>query len=237
VTTNREASLDYIFEPVSSQTAIDQTLTRLENAIKLGLLEPGSRLPAERELCLRLGISRSTLRQALTTLAKNGHLRAVRGRGGGTFVATDPPAREPQEHLKGSWRDICDQRRAVELGTAALAAARAKTADIHHLRDLLDRMVLVRENYDAHAMLDRRLHIYIAEMSGSRPLLSMCIRLQGMMCDLITAIPVPDFPLAKAHEQHVKLVDAIAVGDEELAIRAMSDHLNATEQMLKQALA
>jgi DNA-binding transcriptional regulator YhcF (GntR family) len=81
-------SLTTIFAPVRSQTAFEETLERLGTAIKLGLLEPGSRLPAERELCGRLGIARSTLRQALTALVQSGHLRAVRGRGGGTFVAT-----------------------------------------------------------------------------------------------------------------------------------------------------
>ena len=72
-------SLATIFAPVRSQTAFEETLERLGTAIKLGLLEPGSRLPAERELCGRLGIARSTLRQALTALVQSGHLRAVRG--------------------------------------------------------------------------------------------------------------------------------------------------------------
>ena len=86
-------SLASIFAPVRSQTAFEETLERLGTAIKLGLLEPGDRLPAERELCGRLGIARSTLRQALTALVQSGHLHAVRGRGGGTFVAESPPRR------------------------------------------------------------------------------------------------------------------------------------------------
>ena len=80
-------SFETVFAPVRSQTAFEETLERLGTAIKLGLLAPGSRLPAERELCTRLEISRSTLRQALTALAQSGHLHAVRGRGGWTFVA------------------------------------------------------------------------------------------------------------------------------------------------------
>src|SRR6185436_16579924 len=78
---------DPVFAPVRSQTAFEETMERLGTAIKLGLLEPGERLPAERELCRQLGISRSTLRQALTALVQSGHLRATRGRSGGTFVA------------------------------------------------------------------------------------------------------------------------------------------------------
>ena len=86
-------SLEAVFAPVHSQTAFEETVDRLGTAIKLGLLPPGTRLPAERELCARLGIARSTLRQALVALGQSGHLHATRGRGGGTFVADpQPPA-------------------------------------------------------------------------------------------------------------------------------------------------
>src|SRR5258708_14521320 len=81
-----------VFAPVRSQTAFEETVDRLGTAIKLGLLPPGERLPAERELCQRLGIARSTLRQALTALAQSGHVTATPGRGGGTFVPHEPPA-------------------------------------------------------------------------------------------------------------------------------------------------
>ena len=47
-------------------TTFEETVERLGTAIRLGLLPPGSRLPAERELAEELSISRSTLRQALT---------------------------------------------------------------------------------------------------------------------------------------------------------------------------
>ena len=76
-----------VFARVRSQTAFEETVERLGTAIRLGLLPPGTRLPAERELCAKLGIARSTLRQALVALGQSGHLHATRGRGGGTFVA------------------------------------------------------------------------------------------------------------------------------------------------------
>jgi DNA-binding FadR family transcriptional regulator len=88
-------SASTVFAPVRSQTAFEETVERLGTAIKLGLLPPGARLPAERELCSRLGIARSTLRQALTALGQSGHVHATRGRGGGTFVADPLPPAEP----------------------------------------------------------------------------------------------------------------------------------------------
>src|ERR1700712_3582369 len=94
-TSSELPSFETVFAPVRSQTAFEETLERLGTAIKLGLLAPGERLPAERELCTRLGIARSTLRQALTALTPSGQLPAVRGRGGGTFVAAAPPLADP----------------------------------------------------------------------------------------------------------------------------------------------
>src|SRR5947209_20572904 len=108
------ASVDTVFAPVRSQTAFEETVERLGTAIKLGLLPPGTRLPAERELCARLGISRSTLRQALLALGQSGHLHATRGRGGGTFVADpQPPVQPPSPQVLAAWRDVCDQRMAL----------------------------------------------------------------------------------------------------------------------------
>src|SRR3954452_598914 len=88
---DRSAAVEAIFERVQPPTTFEETVERLGTAIKVGLLSPGSKLPPERELAKQLDISRSTLRQALTTLVQSGHLVAARGRGGGTFVAETPP--------------------------------------------------------------------------------------------------------------------------------------------------
>src|SRR5271163_1844782 len=126
-----------VFAPVRSQTAFEETVDRLGTAIKLGLLAPGQCLPAERELCARLGIARSTLRQALIALTQSGHVFATRGRGGGTFV-TDPlpPADPPSPQMLAQWREMCDQRLAVELGVAVLAAERAQRSDLDALEEV-----------------------------------------------------------------------------------------------------
>src|ERR671916_2954941 len=80
-----------VFDPVQAATTFEETVERLGTGIRLGLLPQGSQLPPERELAEQMGISRSTLRQALTALTQSGHLVAVRGRGGGWFVAGGPP--------------------------------------------------------------------------------------------------------------------------------------------------
>src|SRR5256886_5492407 len=82
----------------------------LETAIERGRLSPGDRLPAERELAERYGVSRMTLRQALGSLELRGRLVRSKGRYGGTFVA------EPKLELTGT-SALSDQLR--NLGVAA----------------------------------------------------------------------------------------------------------------------
>jgi GntR family transcriptional repressor for pyruvate dehydrogenase complex len=150
---------DPVFAPVRSQTAFEETLERLGTAIKLGLLEPGARLPPERDLCAQMGISRSTLRQALTALVQSGHLRALRGRRGGTFVAErPPPAPEPSPELLAGWREVCDMRLATELGVAVLACERARPEELDALDLLVAAMQERLDDFPAYRQADVRLH-------------------------------------------------------------------------------
>jgi GntR family transcriptional regulator, transcriptional repressor for pyruvate dehydrogenase complex len=228
------ATLDRsLFGPVRSQTAFEETLERLGTAIKLGLLEPGTRLPAERELCEQLGIARSTLRQALTALVQSGHLHAVRGRGGGTFVADRPPVAEPpSEALLASWRDACDQRLGVELGVVLLAAERAHPAQLGPLRELIAAMRDRMDDFPAYRQADVRFHIGLAEATGSERLVRSMTEVQGAMTDLIHHIAHPPEVLAWSNAQHGTLVDCIERRDSGTAVQVMTEHLRGTEHVL-----
>ena len=228
-----EASADAVFAPVQSQTAFEETLERLGTAIKLGLLEPGARLPAERELCRQLGISRSTLRQALTALVQSGHLHATRGRSGGTFVAqSPPPAQAPSTALLAGWRDACDQRLAVELAVAVLAAERAEPAALAPLDDLVEAMDATLEDFPGFRQADVRWHIGLAEAAGSQRLVAAMTEAQGQMSDLISYIAHPPELLAWTNRQHAKMLAAVRRGDGDLALRIMAEHLKGTEHVL-----
>jgi DNA-binding FadR family transcriptional regulator len=226
-------NLDHIFAPVRSTTAFEETLDRLGTAIKLGLLSPGTRLPAERELCEQLGIARSTLRQALTALVQSGHLHAVRGRGGGTFVADAPPAADPPSpDLLAHWRDICDQRLAVELGVAVLAAERAQPESIPLLDELVREMEARMHDFPAYRQLDVRFHVALAEAAGSPRLVAATTEAQGAMSDLIHHIQHPPEVLAWANAQHARLIACLERHDSSTAVRVMTDHLQGTEHVL-----
>ncbi len=226
-------ALDPIFAPVRSQTAFEETLERLGTAIRLGLLEPGARLPAERELCAQLGISRSTLRQALTALVQSGHLHALRGRRGGTFVAERPPPRRPpsSEELEG-WREVCDSRLATELGVAVLACRRAAAAELAPLDELIVVMAERLEDFPAYRHADVRFHIALAETTGSTALVSAMTEAQGAMGALIDHIAHPPEVLASSNAQHRELLTAVRARDLARATRVVTEHLEGTVHVL-----
>ncbi len=227
------SSLEALFAPVHSQTAFEETVERLGTAIKLGLLSPGTRLPAERELCARLGIARSTLRQALVALGQSGHLHATRGRGGGTFVADPlPPAQPPSAEVLASWRDICDQRMAVEVGIAVLAAERAQPAMIDGLEDVVMAIDDLLDDFAAYRPLDVRFHVGLAELTGNPQLVKQMTETQGAMSALISHIAHPPEVLDSANDQHRRLVAALRRHDESAAARVMTEHLRGTEHVL-----
>ena len=226
-------SLDTVFAPVHSQTAFEETVERLGTAIKLGLLSPGTRLPAERELCAKLGIARSTLRQALVALGQSGHLHATRGRGGGTFVADpQPPSQPPSPDLLAHWREVCDERMTVEVGVAVLAAERASSEAV----DALDALVVEIDgrlnDFPAYRQLDIRLHVGLAESTRSPRLVTAMTETQGAMSGLISLIAHPPEVLDSSNAQHRRLLAAVRRRDEAAAAREMTEHLRGTEHIL-----
>lgn len=227
------AAEEALFAPVQSQTAFEETVDRLGTAIKLGLLAPGERLPAERELCTRLGIARSTLRQALTALAQSGHLRAVRGRGGGTFVAdAPPPAQRPDAEVLSAWRDVCDHRFALEVGVAALVATRARPGALDGLDALVVAMDDAVDDYAGYRAADVRFHIGLAQATGSARLGAAATESQSEMTDLIAHIAHPAEVLAHANAQHARLLSALRAQDPHHAASLMAEHVQGTEHVL-----
>src|SRR6202012_1637951 len=122
------AITDAVFRPVRTGNAFEETVERLVDGSRVGVHGCGDRLPPERELAARLGVSRVTVRDALRELATAGYVATRRGRFGGTFVTYQPdplPHGElaPAARGRGDLRtDALTCRRVVEAGAAETAA-------------------------------------------------------------------------------------------------------------------
>ena len=231
----RGPALQAVFQPVQPPTTFEETVERLGTAIRLGLLPPGTRLPSERELAEELRISRSTLRQALTTLVQSGYLVSLRGRSGGTFVAEDPPlARASQgPPLGDEARAVLDYRVVVETGATVLAAERAEDNDLDRLERLTEDMTVTQgARFEVYRRADVRFHIGLAEACHSPRLVVAMTEIQGQMTDLIQRISHPDAVLSYSNEQHRRLVALLRRRDTSRAVRLMRKHCEGTEHIL-----
>jgi DNA-binding FadR family transcriptional regulator len=224
-------ALGAVFEPVQPLTTFQETVERLGTAIRLGLLEPGARLPPERELAEQLGISRSTLRQALTTLMQSGHLHSLRGRSGGTFVSEAPPLSDGDGRLRADWHDVLDQRVAIECGAALLAAERSGTVALAQMDDVIEQMDHPPD-FDAYRRADVRFHIALAEATGTPRLIAEMTEVQGEVTELIALIAHPEVVLGHSNDEHRRIVACLRTGDGLGAVQILRGHLAGTEHII-----
>ncbi|HSK91867.1 MAG TPA: GntR family transcriptional regulator [Euzebyales bacterium] len=232
------ASLDAVLRPVREGNAFEEAVQRILQAIKLGAVTAGERLPAERDLAKRLGISRVTLREALRALIDAGFVESRRGRSGGTFVTY-----QPDEHTSESPRTAGDVgaqledklalRRALEPGVAELAAE--QPLDDAARASLSARLAEVPADgsREAHRLADARLHLAIAEVTGSASLIAAVADVQMSLGDLLAAIPVLKINIEHSHGQHAAVIAAILDGDAPQARDDMRAHVDATASLLR----
>jgi DNA-binding FadR family transcriptional regulator len=238
--------LTTLLRPVREGNAFEETVERLLTLIKLGVVGPGERFPAERELAAHLGISRLTLREAISELQRAGYVQSRRGRSGGTFVTGAPPAPDRGELRRLAIQDqdkLSDAltfRLAVEAGAAeALARLVGQSAvRLEAPQVLLARLADVNgacpQDY---RRMDTLFHLSIAELTGSSLLTAACGDARMRLNDLLNAIPVLQRNIDHTARQHTAIVNAILAGDAGRARQATAEHLEGTAALLRGFLA
>ena len=235
-----------LLHPVRSGNAFEETVERLLQTIRLGVVPPGGRLPAERELATRLGVSRATLREALGELHEAGWVEVRRGRAGGTFVRPEPSVDLGAGSVvgrgcgaplsPGELDDVPTFRWVVEVGAAEMAAGRDMTAAAR--RELAAHLAAVAVG-EPWRLSPVRLPatLALAEATGSRSLVRAVAdaKTQGNM--LLDRIPLLSPNLEHSNEQHREIVQAVLAGDTPAARSAMIDHLEGTAALLRGFLA
>ncbi|MFI9567485.1 FadR/GntR family transcriptional regulator [Streptomyces rishiriensis] len=229
-----------VLRPVRAGNGFEEALEQILQVVRLGLVPGGERLPAERELAERLGISRVTLREVLKVLQDQGLVEARRGRYGGTFVLPRTDAGGEDELRRRVARtdieDVLRFREVLEVGAAGLCAA-------HGLSD--ERAGRLREalagTADApladYRRRDTLLHLTLAELCGSPSLTAQYAAVRATVNDLLDCIPLLVRNLEHSQRQHAALVDAVLEGDADGAREMMREHCAGTAALLRGFLA
>lgn len=225
---------DALFRPVRAGNAFEETVERLLQAVRLGVVGAGERLPAERELAERLGVSRVTLREAIRALADAGYVESRRGRYGGTFVNASLPIPRGKGRKIDPERldDTLCLRHVLETGAAEMAAARSLTpGERQHLTGTLAETSA--SDLDDYRRRDSRLHLAIAEVTASKSLTTAVADVRMRVNQLLDEIPLLEPNLEHSNAQHEAVVEAILAGDPAMARRVMAEHIEGTASLLR----
>ncbi|MER6469236.1 FadR/GntR family transcriptional regulator [Streptomyces collinus] len=229
-----------VLRPVRAGNGFEEALEQILQVVRLGLVPAGERLPAERELADRLGVSRVTLREVLKVLQEQGLVEARRGRYGGTFVLPRVDAGGEDELRRRiaevDIEDVLRFREVLEVGAAGLCAAHGLTAERGaRLRAALER---TREAPLAdYRRLDTLLHLTLAELCGSPSLAAQYAAVRAAVNDLLDCIPLLVRNLEHSQRQHTALVEAVLAGDADGARETMREHCAGTAALLRGFLA
>ncbi|MDQ3627531.1 MAG: FCD domain-containing protein [Actinomycetota bacterium] len=222
-----------LLRPVRQGNSFEETVERLLQVVRLGIAPVGERLPPERDLALRLGVSRATVRAAIAALQRAGYVESRRGRYGGTFVLQVPgPARLRGDVPVDDLEDALAMRHAVEVGATECAAGRQLgPAEVEHLLTIL--AATSNAEPREYRRADSRLHLALAELSGSASLTAAVADAKMRVNGLLDAIPLIEANIRHSDAQHRRIVGAVLTGTADEARRAMAEHLDGTAALLR----
>ena len=219
----------------------DEAILKIKGMILSGELKPGDRLSPEKELSELLGLSRSSLREAVKALEIIRVLDVRRG--DGTYVTSLEPqllleamAFVVDIHQDSSVLELFEVRRILEPTAAAMAASRATPEHIARLRDMLTE---VDENTSIDGLVahDMLFHRHISTMSGNAYLTSLLDGLSGKTLRArVWRGLTQEHSVERTLAEHHAIVDALASGDAEVVRALVTVHISGVEQWLRRAV-
>ena len=214
----------------------DGIVEQVVDLISRDVLKPGDRLPSERELCKRLGVGRSSLREALRSLAVMG---IIDGRvGDGTFVS-DSNKRYLQKTLQWGLlldrkrvQDLIETRLMLESQTAFLAAQRVTAENIEAIEETLRGMKASIGEPEKYLEFDLQFHLTIARATQNSILYSLLSMIRGYLQEWIKGSLTLNHQRLKRRrgrklslQEHQKILDALRKGEADQAQQAMMEHI------------
>jgi GntR family transcriptional regulator, transcriptional repressor for pyruvate dehydrogenase complex len=228
---------DLTLSRVPRQKLAEAVAEQLLDAIKD--LEPGTRIPSERELTKQLEVGRSTVREALNGLALLGHIEIRHGQG--AFVIDRPelsnePGALEAALVRGVTRDFIEARLAVEIAVARLAAQRRTEEDLERMVEVLaEQELLLEGEVDELVDVAANFNVVLAEAAHNEVFVALVQSFVGMMVDRGPRIYALDGFRAWDLGEHHGIYAAVREQDVNLAGELMRLHIEALAQYYRRA--
>lgn len=219
-----------------SQVIVDQ----IKGLMREGKLANGDRLPSERDMCQRFGVSRVTVREALRVLEASGLIQIRVGSRGGAFVAS-PTKERLGEGLADLMTlgpltpaNVTEARSVIEVGILPLVVERATEQDIAGLRRLIDEGYEALSRDDYTMSLSASFHVAVSASAHNPAIETLVHSFHGpMLLSLRQAQIVAPAMGRRGTDEHAELVDAIEKRDVEAAVAVMTTHLDRTASLVR----
>ena len=226
-----EQEQDLAVKPLRKRRLADEIYAQILLQLSTGRYEVGERLPTEHEMATMFDVSRPVVREALQFLQNDGLIDTRRG--SGTFVLRLPPremARYTDDVRLAQYMRAYEVRQCLETEAARLAALRVTRASLKRLHNALDAMVATMSTGTGIQEADFQFHLEIARASENdlfeKQLMLLKPDMMGMMnvaADLTRG--GTDQRKGTVIQEHRNILQAIEIGDGELAKLFMHYHL------------
>lgn len=234
-----------VFTPVKTQRVYTQIVDQILDLIRAGEFPDGTQLPPERDLAEQLGVSRASLREALSALQILGLVETKPGQG--TFICAEKIPSLLQ--VEASWLyeeeespfAILQARKTVEPHIASLAARQRSDASLKRLDEILNSVEADPSDRIIFTEGDRKFHKAIAEATGNPVLVSMMSIVYELMGHKLWLTLMMDSTLAtvgrvqEALVEHRRVYEAIKAQDETAAADRMNEHLERVGRLMMEA--
>ena len=215
--------------PVVRTTLTADICRKMVSQLIRGTWGEGEKIPAERELCQKLGVGRASLREALKALEIMGMIETRLG--DGTYVCkrsdffSRPLLWAIASSSEADARELIEARTVIEVELAGLAAEHATAEDLKQIGEQLDRMVKAKKNAEEFVRADVRFHLAIGQAASNSILMNALHLIRNLLHEwVLRALAVKGVP-DKACAQHRRILLAIKGHDRPAARKEMRKHL------------
>ncbi|QJA09207.1 FadR family transcriptional regulator [Romboutsia sp. CE17] len=234
-----------MFNNITSKKVYEQVIEQIQEKIFYGEFKNGDKLPSERELSEQMGVSRTSIREALRVLETMGVVESRQGEGNFICSNVNKSLIEPLSLIfklnNGSWEDVIELRQALELETVKFASKRVTKEEADEMKFIINKMEEEINNQNRNEILvnlDQKFHNKIASISKNYLIECLFLTSSNLFEEFIDDARrkiVNKYSDERVLlNQHKEIYNAIISNDSNLAYKKMEEHMNLIKENYKE---